>query len=176
MVIAIVLLSLLMAIIIPTILLTRQSPQASPNDSPIADAATDEFLRELKPLLTTASLQKLDFPGTSQASALAWLLNNSNFQQYSFDRKVQRFAMAVFFYSTEGRSWSKRHAWITEVDECLWHQSRNNNICVNGTLQLLSLDNNALDGLLPNDIALLTSLTYLDLSSNDLPSIMHKRR
>jgi Leucine-rich repeat (LRR) protein len=89
------------------------------------------------------------------------------FSAYSFDRKVQRFAMAVLFFSTGGSSWDETLGWVKDDDECIWYQSRDD-VCVNETLQVLFSGANALKEVLPNNIALLTSLTWLYLSSNSL--------
>jgi Leucine-rich repeat (LRR) protein len=61
---------------------------------------------------------------------------------------------------------------LSGEDECFWYQSYSGsrNSCLNGTLLVLSLEGNHLKGLLPKDIALLNSLTLLNLhsSSNSL--------
>jgi Leucine-rich repeat (LRR) protein len=45
-------------------------------------------------------------------------------------------------------------------------------VYVNGTLQVLSLVNNTLNGFLPNDISLLSSLEILDLQSHFLKEMI----
>jgi Leucine-rich repeat (LRR) protein len=164
-----------MAIIIPTFILTRQSPNDSTDVDSAANATSrsgqeDELLQNLKRHLSNASFQELESPYSMQSLALDWLLNSSTFGNYSSDRQLQRFAMALFYFSTEGRSWSVNQDWLSDEEECSWYQSHrgSRNSCLNGTLLVLSLDENDLKGFLPNDIALLNSLTYLDLHSNSL--------
>jgi hypothetical protein len=160
--IAIVSLLVLVGMIIPAVVLTRQYP----NDFPIS--AKDAFLEKLKLILTNSSRQELESPGSGQASALDWLFDKSNFSAYSFDRQLQRFAMVAFYYSTGGTSWNKAQGWLSNDDECTWYQSGSERSCMNGTLQVLSLEKNNLKGLLRDDIALLSSLTNLNLKNNQL--------
>jgi hypothetical protein len=173
MLITIVVLLLLIAIIIPSVILTRQSPSMrrptkNPTNTKPSKSPANAFLEYLSPLLTRTSRQELERSGSNQLLALDWLLNNSNFNAYSFDRKVQRFAMAVLYYSTGGTSWDSSQGWLTDNDECLWYQDEGESSCVNGTLQAISLEDNNLIGSLPNDIALLSSLTLLSFHRNQL--------
>jgi Leucine-rich repeat (LRR) protein len=138
----------------------------------IRSAQEDELLQNLKRHLSNASFQELESPYSMQSLALDWLLNSLTFENYSSDRQLQRFALALFYFSTKGKSWKENQDWLSDDNECSWYQngsgSGNVNVCLNGTLQILSLEGNALNGSLPNDIALLNSLTLLDLSSNAL--------
>jgi Leucine-rich repeat (LRR) protein len=156
---------LMVIIIILVVILTRRSPNFDA-------AAADAFLENLIPLLTNASRQELENSGSAQSLALTWLLKNSNFNEYPLHRQVQRFALAVFYFSTEGKTWHQRKGWLTDDDECTWYQSSIKGLCVNTTLQIISLKNNNLRGLLPNDIALLRSIKVLDLDSNVMEGII----
>jgi hypothetical protein len=160
--IAIVSLLVLAGMIIPAVVLTRQYP----NGFPIS--AKNAFLEKLKPILTNSSRQELESPGSSQSLALDWLFNKSNFSAHSFACQLQRFAMATFFYSTEGRSWKESTGWLTNADECTWYQSSNTSLCENRTLHVLSLHDNNLNGLLLDSIALLSSLTHINLRKNQM--------
>ena len=132
--------------------------------------AEKTMLEKLTLLLTNTSRQQLEIPGSIPVMALQWLVNDPNVDTYSFDRQVQRFAMAAFFFSTEGGAWSKSTGWLLGDDECDWYQSTNKDTCMNGTLQVLSLNGNYLYGPLPDEIRLLSSLEVLTLSLNWLTS------
>ena len=129
-IIVIISLLLLMAIIIPSVILTRRSPSNSPNLDTETIAPSDMrrptkkptmkptkkptmspskvFMERLKPLLTNKSREELKRPFSSESFALEWLLTkNSNFSYYTFDRQVQRFAMALLYHSTGGNSWKE---------------------------------------------------------------------
>jgi hypothetical protein len=105
--ICIVSLFLLAGIVIPAVILTKKSQ----NDSQIVDTdttAAKDLLENLKPLLPTKSLIELELPDSVPSLALDWLLNHSNFKSYAFGRQVQRFAMALFYFSTEGTLWKEK--------------------------------------------------------------------
>jgi Leucine-rich repeat (LRR) protein len=171
MIMTIVSLLLLAGIIATIIIFTRRSPSET-NLNPEADIESDDeadvFLKKLKPLLSDKSLQDLEFPETATSMALDWIVKSLNVTTYSFDRQVQRFAMAAFFFSTNGSSWKRVWGWLLEDDECTWYQITDERRCVNGTLQVLSLQGNHLNGPLPNEIGLLSSLQVLQLSSNKI--------
>jgi Leucine-rich repeat (LRR) protein len=138
------------------------------SSDPRLNPASSLFLEALKPLLTNKSLHDLETSESVPSLALYWLLEKSNFDAYSIDRQIQRFALAAFYYATEGRSWNQSKGWLTDIDECTWYQDNNEDLCVNGTLRVLSLQSNNLAGLLPNEIALFSSLEILNLAFNRL--------
>lgn len=51
--------------------------------------------------------------------ALAWLLEDKKCLPEA--KLIQRFAMAVFYLSTNGDSWAGRTHWMSEIDECQWY-------------------------------------------------------
>ena len=150
-----------------------KSPQ-SPSQAPTFDSetASNQFLAELMPLLSNESLAALNDTDSPQSQSLRWLLETSNFQDWPFHQQVQRYAMATIYYATGGDwSWSNYGGnWLTNETECLWFQGSRGDFCVtNGTaLQSLNQSMNALNGTIPREIDLLTSLTMIDLSSNKL--------
>jgi hypothetical protein len=125
-------------------------------------------LDKLKPLLTATSRQELASSESVPSKALRWLLEQSNFQEYTFERQVQRYAMAALYYSANGKTWTKHDNWLTNSDECTWFQAFSKDICDGGILRQLSLPSNNLMGPLPKDIGLLSSLKYLDFYDNTL--------
>jgi hypothetical protein len=91
----------------------------------------------------------LERTGSNQTLALDWLLNEPNFREYYFNHQVQRFAMAVLSYSTQGTSWNKTKGWLTNNDECSWYQKRQEISYLNGMLHVISLGSNNMNGILP---------------------------
>jgi len=82
------------------------------------------------------------------------------------DRVVQRFALAVLYYSTGGlTSW--KVSWLSPSTECSWGEP-NVDCNFNNVVDLISLPGEGLSGKIPGEIGLLSSLTYLDLNLNDL--------
>ena len=134
--------------------------------------SSSTFLAELKPLLSNESLTALNNPDSPQSQSLQWLLEKSNFQDWSFQRQVQRFAMATIYYATGGPSWSNAggNNWLTNATECGWFQGGSHGDVCNDKDALVSLEQygNELKGTIPDEIGLLTSLTSLDLTSNSI--------
>jgi hypothetical protein len=117
-------------------------------------------------LLSFVSLDNgtaLQMQSTPQNNALKWLANNTNLGNYTDKRKIQRYALAVFYYSTNGDNWSNNTGWLNNENECDWYiQPNNNTLCASGDVVNLDFidedtrtDNN-LDGTLPNELALLS--------------------
>jgi hypothetical protein len=80
------------------------------------------FVRIALPSYTQESLRQAD---SAQSLALQWLRdNNTLLETYSLDRRLQRFALATFFYSTRGpKRWFNKEGWLTDAHECDWYQS-----------------------------------------------------
>uniref|UniRef100_A0A7S1YD40 Disease resistance R13L4/SHOC-2-like LRR domain-containing protein n=2 Tax=Grammatophora oceanica TaxID=210454 RepID=A0A7S1YD40_9STRA len=113
-----------------------------------------------------------------QRQALDWMLGDSysleELKNDGDDRIVQRFALAVFYYSTNGpTSWDleNRDGWLLSSTECDWGERSfgpdvecsNNNV-----VDRISLWSDGLSGTIPREIGLLSSLTFLGLSRNNL--------
>lgn len=61
---------------------------------------------------------------SAQARAYDWVLNDPNRTSYPRWKTLQRFALAVFYYSTGGEEWSLQKDWLSyDVDECSWYFS-----------------------------------------------------
>jgi len=110
-----------------------------------------------------------------QRLALDWMLQDP----YTLDlvdddnRLVQRFALAVFYFATNGpTSWKleNRDSWLLSSTECPWGITLGgyNVECTNDVVDDISLWNDGLFGTIPGEIALLNSLTRLVLFQNNL--------
>ena len=93
------LISIISLLLLVGIILIVVLTQRSWND-PNPEWAKNPFLEKLKPNLTISSLQELENPDSVPYQALDWLLHTSNFEDYSFDCRFQRFAMAAFYFAT----------------------------------------------------------------------------
>lgn len=110
--------------------------------------------------------QSMAVIGAPQNQALTWLAGSPNFSSLTDAQKIQRYALATFFYSTEGEQWSVKNLWLSEENECSWF-SRSNTPCDGaGSFIDLSLGFNQVGGILPPEIGLLTALQSLSLSGD----------
>jgi len=114
----------------------------------------------LNKLLSSVSLDggaALQTPSTPQNDALRWLAGNTNFDKFSETRKIQRYVLATLFYSTNGSFWQNKTGWLSDSDECAWHNSAFARVCFEGAIVELYLNTNNLEGVLPAEIALLSN-------------------
>ncbi|CAB9501344.1 STYKc [Seminavis robusta] len=107
------LLLIVMVVVTLTALVQRKEPMAPslPVPTPSPSAAADAGLRFS--FLGPDTFQALQNPASPQSQAYKWLLddlqtNLNSTMLYSEDRIKQRFALATFFYSTNGNNWTSQ--------------------------------------------------------------------
>jgi hypothetical protein len=138
---------------------TIESPTIVPTPLPmIVPTQPPVFIPgDLLNLITAASFDSgnsVQTPGTPQYKALNWLAGNINLDTFSDERKIQRYSLATFYYSTSGQDWDPFGNWLADEDECKWDSSMS---CVGGMVTVFKRDL-VLDGTLPNEIGLLLTL------------------
>lgn len=96
-----------------------------------------------------------------QSRALAWMVESfsSSFPDWQL---VQRYALATFFFATEGDNWNENEGWLTDLPECEWLSPSD---CYNGVVIGLSLDSNNLGGTLPKELGILIHLEEIMLDA-----------
>jgi Leucine-rich repeat (LRR) protein len=106
------------------------------------------------PLLMEAVLDE----SSPQVQALEWLSSDEGLDTYSNSQKMQRFALATFYYSTGGAMWLNDDGWLSTDDECTWFTTSGTNPCnQDGSYISLELINNNLNGTIPAELALLSN-------------------
>jgi hypothetical protein len=105
-----------------------------------------------------------------QSKVVEFLEQDPQLDSYRAYRRLQRFALAVFYYDlNQSRAWRNSSLWMSYSSECDWYSTRRNETCApEDLLVALSLRDNILSGTIPAEIALLTNLKYLELSGNDI--------
>lgn len=110
---------------------------------------------------------------TPQFKAAWWLACNAHLSNYTDEQKIQRYALATLYYSTNGPKWNVKNHWLSDLDECMWFGKDDADTgqpleCVNNsTISVLMLEENNMVGAIPDEIALLKgSLVLLDFSEN----------
>lgn len=106
--------------------------------------------------------------GTPQRTAYEWLRENQNLKSYTNETKLTRYALATFFYSTNGpTAWDfaiRNDGWMTDAPECEWASTEKGQ-CSDGTYASLALDYVGLTGQIPLEIGLLTGLRRFSVRS-----------
>ncbi|CAB9512353.1 Leucine rich repeat N-terminal domain [Seminavis robusta] len=159
-------------------------------------------------LLPDDTLPNLEFEYTPQAKAFKWVAEDPNFDSYSDKRLQQRFALATFYYSSngDGDGWGNKTNWLNvSVHQCNWDFIMPNNLqyhanhgnrydeykyidgpCVPKNASMvgnystamdvayhddflyLALVGQELDGSIPPEIAMLTSLKMIQFDSTTM--------
>jgi Leucine rich repeat/Leucine Rich Repeat len=99
--------------------------------------------------------------------ALQWLIDEDLRTTESDERSLrQRYTLTTLWFQTmEGFGNTEFDAtWATDVTECDW----NSVDCTAGQVDSLTLSFDGIKGRIPDDLGLLTALTYLDLGYNAL--------
>ncbi|CAB9504824.1 Leucine Rich Repeat [Seminavis robusta] len=109
-------------------------------------------------VVATAILEDTDSPFYH---ANQWVMKDPNFDNYSMERNIQRFYLAMMYYATNGDYWLDNENWLSyEVSECSWFTKStfpisskyyDTNVCSNNnnTVINLSLASNNLTGTFP---------------------------
>ena len=131
-------------------------PSQAPGDQIVTDQALFDTIRAASPDNGATILQA----GTPQNLAFVSLQNEA--QNLSPDRAIQRYALRVFFYATNGSSWTTKDRWEEPIEECFWFTQQQDQVTCEGTVfRTLYFDNNNLSGVLPDELSMLTGLTTL---------------
>mmetsp|Transcript_29510 Transcript_29510/g.45012 ORF Transcript_29510/g.45012 Transcript_29510/m.45012 type:complete len:632 (+) Transcript_29510:2-1897(+) len=162
---------ILVVLLFILVLVGASKSKSTPSEQSQSGNEQAQFTSQLMSLLSEKSRNAHLLADSPQTTALAWLVNQSKFESYSYKRLVQRYALATIYYSMSGDSWKKNDLWLTEADECNWYPQNDekfNNCDDDKNLKFLTLSANDLYGSLPDEISLLTALDTIDLSRNDL--------
>jgi Leucine-rich repeat (LRR) protein len=148
-------------------------PTASPSRDPklanlsAVSLATYDLICPV--LVSCAGLLDLSAP---QGRAFDWLVNkkdaNPLLEQIPNATKIRRYALATFYFSTKGDSWANNTDWLSDKNDCVWFStSASGQGCdiASTDFTALELDKNNVQGELPYELALLTSLTSLSLQN-----------
>ena len=87
------------------------------------------------------------------------LLGNEEYNTYPNERRIQRWALATFYFSLYGLEWTTKDGWLdsnTLGDECSWHgiTCEENT----GVVKRIDLSENYVQGDVPHEVALLYGL------------------
>ncbi|GKY97916.1 hypothetical protein MPSEU_000749600 [Mayamaea pseudoterrestris] len=118
-------------------------------------------------------------PQSPQGKAWKWLVSDKGLSSRSLSDITLRFALATFYYATNGPNWKNNTNWLTSEDVCSWFcVSQNTQIphsysdyldyCQRSGFSQLLLSDNGLIGSIPLELALLTDLNVVKVGSNAL--------
>lgn len=168
--------------------------------SPPTLSVSDQILN-LFPENTVQTIQRDTDLFLPQSKAYQWLLDDPYLQKYTGSRLIQRFALATLYYATtpiSGIGWTNASGWMDyDVHECDWkffwispflNSEMQYNVNLKGPCyesdqdedpgeiyRHLGLPGNNLQGSIPEEVYLLTSLKSFLLDANPLSGTLSTR-
>lgn len=139
--------------------------------------------------------EEFDYPATPQAQALHWMSYQDlhpgldlgfGHDEYAAKKMIQRYALAVTYYATNGPGWNNQINFLSEKDECEWNEiTKEDGYFIgagdcdnNGFITALALWSNNLVGALPEELGTLSTVTTFSLYDNKMrgppPRILQK--
>jgi Leucine-rich repeat (LRR) protein len=178
---------LLMLIIIPVVVIVMSSHQNTSSNTNNMSSRFQETIAYLQQYHVDP-MTALTTTGSPQFRAAQWMANVDEASlPLSHDdngRFLQRYALVVFYYSTQTQSVTWKHSlnFLSKQDECEWNfkvqQGRNENSTSDSDMGVFCNDKDVvtriviedmgLTGTLPVELSLLSDLTHLVLPRNQL--------
>ncbi|KAL3781659.1 hypothetical protein ACHAWO_001599 [Cyclotella atomus] len=139
--------------------------------------------------------EEFDYPSTPQAQALHWMAYQDlhpgldlgfGHDEYAAKKMIQRYALAVTYYATNGPGWHNQINFLSDKDECEWNAiTKEEGYFIgagdcddHGFITALALWSNNLVGALPEELGTLSTITTFSLYDNNMrgppPRILRK--
>lgn len=141
-----------------------RTPSTNPSISPTQECSSARAREEA--ILSNARKYSDDLTSNVAVKKALDFLRNDGFIKDGCDERAirERYALAVFYYSTDGENWSNNSDWLTNEDHCNWYQLQ----CSDDKLSEIELEANKLHGTLPKELIALDSLAVLNVYQNTL--------
>jgi hypothetical protein len=139
-------------------------PSLRPTTSPTIFVVPQDLL-DLVSAVSFDGGASAQLEGTPQNRGVKWLGSSAVYDTLSDQQKIQRYCLAVFYYSTNGDRWTNNGGWLSDENECTWFtRALRGEACdSNGLFIGLRLSFNRLGGELPPEIGLLTGLEAVSI-------------
>ncbi|CAJ1935905.1 unnamed protein product [Cylindrotheca closterium] len=109
---------------------------------------------------------------TPQGKALKWLKSDTGslVDVTPADVMVERYAMAVFYYATDGPNWEEQAGFLTQPSICEWWNTKDEYLLCHQSVLVTDLNffNNSLGGTIPTEIGLFQNLFWFHLPLNNV--------
>jgi hypothetical protein len=130
----------------------------SPIPSPSISSTTFDLFNFLVDNSFDSGLALSD-ESSPQHRAYLWLEFDTFLDKYPHWRILQRYALATLHIATNGGTWLSDDLWLSNESECEWYTTARSRESCNSNNQYinLELDGNNLEGILPPELALLSS-------------------
>ena len=102
--------------------ITTLAPTSTPTTSPTLTLESRvEYLQEVvvRNTIPSANSTSLFLPNTPQHKAFEWLAQEEPMQEEEL-RILQRYVLALLYFSTDGTNWGRYHVFLDPGHECTW--------------------------------------------------------
>ncbi|CAJ1947807.1 unnamed protein product [Cylindrotheca closterium] len=149
-----------------------------PNNNPFRDdPKLARLYSALSPVASPTFYMANETVNNTMSEYKAWKwLSEDDFSSDTLDdstpdwKIIERYALAVFYYATNGEGWINQYNFLSNSSVCNWSGSSTFHFgvrfCSEGSVSMLQLPSNNLEGSLPASIKLLSNLYSLDLPQN----------
>jgi hypothetical protein len=162
---------ILTAVVIGAVLGTngRDDETLSP-EAPKDETLSPEIPKDYRGLISNVSFDEgeaLENSSTPQYMAFNWTTTGNPHLANASDKQIiQRYALATIFFSTNGNSWRVKTGWLDGGEECTgWHGLNCTTSTTRHEVSALDLVGNKLQGTLPAEIGLLSTLGEFTVES-----------
>ena len=143
-------------------------PVTSPTTAPVDDYT--RIILEVINRRIPETVQALEDPLSPQLQALDWMRSLPPNEEILSQPKrvVQRWVLAVVYYSMAGSTWRNTDGWLTDSNECDWYSTSSDGLCnEEGFVNEIDLRRMDLRGQLPKELIILSeSLVSLRVNGN----------
>lgn len=133
----------------------------------VNDPTCQMIMDGLGPVIPPGTMALFDIPGTCQSKSRDWLRTNKDVLEFNAERIRQRYAFTMFFCETDGGDWLENDMWLSDLHECDWYNRIGLDPCNRvETIEMVRIHDNGLQGTLPSELSILSSLYEFTISDN----------
>jgi len=152
-------------------------PESSSGPSTFIQPNLPSGISDPMEILQYISGSEIKLENSPRNYAAQWLLESDKVPLPPTDsRFVQRYVMAVLYYSLNGENWERSEGWMGQDDICHWQHvccmDRTRSHCMSRDEEIyerrvtIQLVNNNLEGTIPHELGWFTDLYQINLQSN----------
>jgi len=136
---------------------------------PCAEDPACVFVMEaIEPVFPPSTRALINITGSCQNFAREWLRMDNNVMEYHDERIRQRYTMALLYCEWNVEEWNDSELWLSDLHECDWFVGEEWEPCnrLNEQYQILRFPGHQIQGTLPPELSMMSSLWEITLSNN----------
>ena len=131
------------------------------------DPACLLVMAAIEPVYPPSTRTLINMPNTCQNFAREWLRMDKDVMEFQDDRIRQRYTMALLYCEWNVEEWNDSELWLSDLHECDWYTMIGVDPCSqNEEYQILRFPGHQIQGTLPPELSMMSSLWEITLSNN----------